>query len=96
MSQIQLKPKNPKHEVFAGLDRPLDTFFMSVFVKQEPDDMTDIPPVEFKHKWSRSEVVEKLYEYCVPCDRLEKVVKCISLDIDPIEYVNEPLPKDDR
>jgi len=96
MSQIQLKPKNPKHEVFAGLDRPLGTFFMSVFVKQEPEDMDDIPPVEFKRKWNRSEVVEKLYEYCVPCERLEKVVKCISLDIDPIEYVNEPLPKEDR
>jgi len=87
MSQIQLKAKDDKYEVIAGLDRPLGTFFISVFVKQSDLSEEDIPPVEFKHQWKSNEVVQKLVEYCEPCERLDKVIKCIQLDVDPADYI---------
>jgi len=93
MSQIYMEPKDPGHEIIAGLDRPLNTYFISVFVKQANDDLRDIPPVVFKHVWNRSDVVEKLEEYCKPCERLDEVIKYIHLDLDPGDYVESDLPK---
>jgi len=92
MSQVKLHPKNPEHEITVGLDRPLNTFFISVFVIQADDDLRDLPPVEFRDRWDRGDVVEKIDEYAVANDRTEKVKRAIFLDLDPAESVPERLP----
>jgi len=93
MSQVYLEPKDPGHEVMAGLDKPMNTYFISVFVKQDDDDLRDLDPIEFKHRWRREEVVQKLEKYCKPCERLDEVIKYIHLDLDPGDYVGTSIPK---
>jgi len=95
MSRVELHPKNTEHEVVVGLDRPLNTFFISVFVVQADDDLRDLPPVEFRDRWDRGEVIEKIEEYAVDNERTKKVVSAIFLDLDPAESVPERIPSGD-
>ena len=94
MSRVELHPKNPDHEVVVGLDRPLNTFFISVMQVQADDDLRDLPPVEFNDHWDRSDVVEKIREYAVDNERTQDVVSAIFMDLDPADQVPERLPKD--
>lgn len=86
MSRVQLHPKNPADEVVVGLDEPLNTFFISVV-----RDGCEFP-VEFQHRWDRSDVIEKIREYAVDNERTQKVVSQIFLDMDPAQAVPEKLP----
>lgn len=86
MSRIQLKPKNPEHEVVVGLDRPLSTFFIVVTYKQDEDDLRDLAPIEFRSRWGRGELLEKIEEYAEPDERTKLVQKAIFLDEDPEKH----------
>ena len=89
MSRIKLTPKNPEHEVVAGLDRPLNTFFISVTRIQDEDDLEDEMPIEFKHRWHRDDVIAKIESYAEPCEKRDAVVRAIMLDTDPATYLKD-------
>ena len=95
MSRVKLHPKNPEHEIVVGLDRPLNTFFISVMQVQADDDLRDLPPVEFKDRWDRGEVVEKIEQYAVDNKRTQEVISSIFMDLDPAEHVPAKLPDAD-
>ena len=92
MSRVELKPKNPDHEVIVGLDRPLDTFFILVLSPEPDDPNASHLPLEFKDRWLRSEVIEKIRQYAVDDDRTKEAVRAIFWDVDPAESVAEQLP----
>ena len=96
MSRVELQPKNPEHEIVVGLDRPLNTFFISVMQVQAEDDLRDLPPVEFRDRWDRSEVVEKIEEYAIDNAWTKEVKRAIFLDLDPAQVVPEKIPDDNR
>ena len=92
MSRVELKPKNPDHEVIVGLDRPLDTFFILVLPPEPADPNEDRIPLEFRDRWLRSEVIEKIRQYAVDDDRTKEAVRAIFLDLDPAQSVAEQMP----
>jgi len=83
MSRIKLNSKNPEYEVVAGLDKPLNTFFISVTKEGEDDDIL----IEFKDFWSRSEVISKIEEYAIDDELAEDVKRAIFLDLDPEDFL---------
>lgn len=86
MSRIKLTPKNPNHEVHVGLDRPLATFFILVTHKQDNDDLRDLPAIEFRARWSRGEVLEKIDRYAEDNEITRLVKEAIGFDEDPGSY----------
>lgn len=86
MSRINLKPKDPSHEVAIGLDDAFNTFFISVLPKGD-DEM----PIEWADVWDRHEVVKKIRQYAEPCERREAVIKAILSDLDPGQFVQESI-----
>jgi hypothetical protein len=86
MSRIKLNSKNPEHEVFVGLDKPLSTFFISV--TKEDEDKEDIL-IEFKDFWARSEVLSKIDEYAIDDHLTKNVKRAISLDLDPEDFIKD-------
>lgn len=83
MSRVKLQPKNPEHDVVVGLDPPLSTFFITVTVKQDEDDLRDLPPVLFQDRWRTADVVEKIEEFAEDTPRRKAVVEYILMDLDP-------------
>lgn len=95
MSRVKLTPKNPEHEVVVGLDRPLSTFFISVTRVQADDDLRDFPAIEFKDRWRREDVLEKIKQYAVQDTRTRYAYMQISLDNDPAAGIEAfPLTED--
>lgn len=86
MSRIKLTPKNPNHEVHVGLDRPLATFFILVTHKQDDDDLRDLPAIEFRARWSRGKVLEKIDQYAEDNEITRLVKEAIGFDEDPGTY----------
>lgn len=94
MSRVQIEPKDPGHEIVVGLDRPLNTFFIMVTEKPaDGEDEEDSFPLEFKSRWSRAEVLERIEKYAVDSPRTQAVTEAILLDMDPSETVPEKIPK---
>lgn len=91
MSRVKLNPKNPEHVVVVGLDYPLSTFFISVTHAQSKDDLRDLEPIEFRDRWNRSEVIEKIKQYAVDDERTSEAIRAIFLDFDPAQYVSEDI-----
>jgi len=89
MSRINMEPKDPGHEVVVGLDAPMNTFFIIVSEKQSDDDLRDLDPIEFKAKWSRSEVVAKIEQYAKKSPRRQAVMSAINMDMDPADFVKK-------
>lgn len=83
MSRVELEPKDPKHEVVVGLDHMLGTFFITVTQIQDEDDQRDLDPLEFRARWQRSEVIERIDRYAADTPRTNKIKKAIFLDLDP-------------
>lgn len=90
MSRVKLTPKNPKHEVVVGLDRPLSTFFISVMHVQADDDLRDLRPIEFRDRWRRADVLDKIEQYAVDDERTRHAYRQIMLDLDPADGIPKP------
>jgi hypothetical protein len=83
MSRIPLTPKNKNHNVVVGLDRPLRTFFITV----THGHFEDLPPIEFRARWTRLEVIDKIKHYAADTELRQSVIDAIGLDLDPAEFI---------
>lgn len=89
MSRLKLESKDPKHEVIVGLDQPMSTFFITVTLIQDDDDLRDLEPIVFNDRWSREGVVSNIETYAADTPRRKDVIGAIWLDLDPAEYVKQ-------
>jgi len=87
MSRVKLTPKIPGYEVVVGLDKPLSTFFATVYGPEPEDPNEDHTPLIFKAQWSRFDVVEVIDEYAVDDEKTKRVREAIMLDLDPGDQV---------
>ena len=83
MSSLKLEPKDPTHDIRVGFDRPLQTFFITVYGPEPEGIQDEHVPLEFKDRWRRTEVVEKIEEYAAPGAKRDAVVERIWDDLDP-------------
>ena len=86
MSRVELKPKDPKHEVIVGLDKQVSCFFITVSLVHDEDGMG---PIVFKNRWEREDVVSNIEKYAADTPRRKDVIGAIWLDLDPAEYVKQ-------
>ncbi len=84
MSRVELKPKDPKHEVVVGLDKQVSCFFITVSLVHDEDGMG---PIVFKNRWSREDVIVNIDKYAADTPRREKVISAIWMDLDPADHV---------
>ncbi len=83
MSSLKLEPKDPSHDIRVGFDPPLRTFFITVFGPEPEDLNVNHDPLEFRDRWRREEVVEKIEQYAAPGAKRDAVVERIWDDLDP-------------
>jgi len=87
MSRILLEPKDKAHEVVVGLDRPMSTFFITVTIKQDDEDLEDLDPILFKGRWAREDVVANIEKYAADNPKRKKVIDLIWMDLDPAKVL---------
>lgn len=89
MSRIRLHSKDPERfpEIYVGLDMPLRTYFIQVY-EPAPEDVTqDHEPIDFRARWTRAEVIERIERYAADNERTQDVLRAIFLDLDPGDSV---------
>ncbi len=94
MSRVELKAKDPKHEVIVGLEQSTSSFFITVFLVQDGDGARHMEPIVFKNRWEREDVIVNIDKYAADTPRREKVINAIWMDLDPADQVpaKEPNP----
>ncbi len=85
MSRVKLNPKEPGYEVVVGLDKPLSTFFVTVYGPEPEDPNADHRPLIFKDRWDRFDVIKIIDEYAIDDEETRRARKAIMLDLDPGE-----------
>ncbi len=86
MSRVKLNPKTPGYEIVVGLDRPLSTFFATVYGPEPETPNEDHRPLIFKDRWDRFDVIKIIDEYAIDDEETRRVRKAIMLDLDPEGY----------
>lgn len=82
MSRIYLNPKDLSHEVVAGFDPPLKTYFISVS-KNLGDSDEEHKWLEFRDKCRPAEVIERIKKYAADDHLSRQVCDAIDAGLDP-------------